>query len=339
MTVIVPFYNEDPSILKEAVRSILDAEGNKEIIVVDDGSEDKECAQMICKEFDTVRLIRYNKNRGKRFAQLVAMKHAKGKFILTVDSDTVVDIKALVNLVKPFDEPEVGATTGNVKVLNEKQNTLTRMIASRYWNAFNIERKSLSGQGIVTCCSGVLSAYRATLLRKLMPLYVGQKFLGAECTYGDDRHLTNLTLERDFKIRYVQDSVCYTAAPTHIGGFIRQQLRWKKSFIRESLITLKFAWRRSKLLFLEVSYNLSLPFLSLGVRIGVILSLILYPSYVPVFLLSVCTVAIIRNFFLFLENRQLALYTIPYAFVHEFILYWLYFVAVFTLKNKSWGTR
>lgn len=341
MSVIVPFYNEKLDILKKTIQSCLDALGNKEVIVVDDGSPDKTIAAAIQKEFkESIRFIRYEGNKGKRKAQAVGAKFVKGEFIITVDSDTIIEKDALINLVNPMlCRREVAATTGNVEVLNLKENFLTRMIASRYWNAFNVERKSLSGFGIVTCCSGVLSAYRASLFKELIPLYVNQKFLGEECTYGDDRHLTNLVLERKYRIEYVEDAICKTEVPNNMRQFIKQQLRWKKSFIRESIITLRFAFKHSILLPVEVLFNLLIPFMGLAIRLSVVMTVILYPYLIPYFIFSVSTVAIIRNFFMFFERKDIALFAIPYAFIHEFVIFWLYFVAVFQLKNSSWGTR
>lgn len=46
-----------------------------------------------------------------------------------------------------------------------------------------------------------------------------------------------------------------------------------------------------------------------------------------------------ENFFLFFDNRKLAVYSTPYAIIHEIVLFWLYFAALFSLRSSSWGTR
>ncbi len=339
-TVLVPFFNEDPDLLRRTIQSVREAKGNKHIVVIDDGSSDKFCAEMVQSMFTDVKFIRYEDNRGKRKAQYEGYKFVQGEYVVTIDSDTVVDKDAFVNLLDPIiSTSNVGATTGDVKVLNRQENFLTRMIAARYWNAFSIERKALSGFGIVTCCSGVLSAYRKSITDKHMEGYAHQMFLGEECTYGDDRHLTNLVLKDGWKIHFVENAVCYTDVPTTYSKFFRQQLRWKKSFIRESLIALKFSFRHSFLLSFEIVINLLIPIWSLALRIGAIITMILYPVTIPAFILSVFVVAVIRNYFLFWEDRSLMFYSIPYAFVHEFGLFWLYFIAAFKLKERGWGTR
>lgn len=340
-TVIMPFFNENKDMLKKSIQSIINAKGNKTIILVDDGSASLECYDLIKNEFLTkIKLIRSDKNAGKRKSQALALRYAKGDYIITIDSDTIVEKDALIKLIAPLiHDKTVGAATGNVKVYNENNNFLTKMISARYWAAFNIERKSLSSFGVVTCCSGVLSAYRSSFLKQIIKQYISQTFLGSECTYGDDRHLTNLVLENKYKINYVEDAICYTVVPANYKQFFIQQLRWKKSFIRESIISLKYAFTHSIILPVEILLNLLIPCLSILIRISIILSIIFYPLIIPVILMSIIFIAIIRNFILFFENKTLALYTIPYAFVHELALFWLYFIAIFTLHKNHWGTR
>lgn len=341
LSVVVPFYNERPEILEETIESLLKADGQKEIIVVDDGSTDLAGTEMVQEKYaERVQILRYSRNRGKRAAQWLGARHASGEVIIMVDSDTVVLPSALVRLVEPLLANEkVGATTGQVKILNEDQNVLTRMTAAYYWSAFNIGRKSLTRFGLVTCCSGALSAYRADLFKKILKAYVTQRFMGKFCTYGDDRHLTNLVLKEGYRTQYVEDALCFTTTPTTYRQFFRQQLRWRKSFIRESLISLKFAHKHGPLLPIEVLFNLVPPFLSIALRIAVLATMIVHPVTIPAFLIGIVTITVIRNFFLFFENKRLGFYAIPFAFLMEFGLYWLYPIALFTLSDHGWGTR
>lgn len=341
ISVIVPFYNEEPEVLAAAIASLLAAHGNIEIIAVDDGSRTPEAADGLRRLFGPrLRLLGYPENRGKRVAQAEALRHAAGEFIVTVDSDTVVEPDAILHLIEPLlADRRIGATTGNVKVRNRGANLLTRMIAARYWNAFDVERRSLSRLGIVTCCSGVLSAYRASLFRSLLPAYLGQRFLGEPCTYGDDRHLTNLILKERYRTVYVHEALCHTEAPTTLGRFLRQQLRWKKSFLRESCISLTFAFRHGVALPIEVVLNLALPLLGLLVRLAVLVGVVTEPHNLLLFGLVVASVAVIRNFFLLFEERRLLGYSVLYALLHECALVWLFPLALFKLRERGWGTR
>jgi len=92
--------------------------GTFEIIVVDNASKDGS-AQMIKTEFPKVKLIENNKNLGYAKANNMAVKIAKGEFILLLNSDTLVlknSIDSLVNYLK--NHPDAGVATSKLQKPN-----------------------------------------------------------------------------------------------------------------------------------------------------------------------------------------------------------------------------
>lgn len=86
LSIVIPCYN-DPSFIGTAVNSALKQSwGNKEIIVVDDGSSSE--TKKVLKSFDPqkVRLITQN-NQGPSAARNNGIRAARGKYILVLDSD------------------------------------------------------------------------------------------------------------------------------------------------------------------------------------------------------------------------------------------------------------
>src|SRR5690606_34336016 len=69
------------------------------------------------------------------------------------------------------------------------------------------------------------------------------RFLGVECTYGDDRALTNRVIRAGWTTRYDARAEAWTDAPDRYRKFFRQQLRWKKSWSREGPLLLAHVWR------------------------------------------------------------------------------------------------
>ena len=340
-SIIVPVYNEKSYLLHLCINSLCEADGNNEIIVVDDKSTNNSWEKMVelKKKFPRIKIIRLKENKGKRYAQYVGLHFATGEFIVTVDSDSIVKKDAIINLIKPFNDSRVGATTGNVEAFNREKNFLTKMIDARYKNAFTFERRGLSSFGVVTCCSGVISAYRKELILDIKDKYISQKFLGKICTYGDDRHLTNLMLQKGYRIVYVNDAIAYTEVPIGLFNYIKQQLRWKKSFLRESFVILPYALKNSFLLSFEVLLTLIIPFFSLLARLLIIYFLFTDLFFLVPLVLSITLIAFIRNMFLFFDDPKVAFYSIPFAFFYEVLIYWLYWVALFDLGNTKWGTR
>src|SRR5690606_39954784 len=80
-------------------------------------------------------------NRGKRHALYLGFELAKGEVFVTVDSDSIVKNDTLRNLVSPFVvNPKCGAVAGNVRVLNNKNAVIPRMLNVSF--VFKIGRAS-----------------------------------------------------------------------------------------------------------------------------------------------------------------------------------------------------
>jgi hyaluronan synthase len=345
MAVIIPCFNEDPDLVEESIRTVLEAEGTKQVIVIDDGSTNgvqtrlRELAEEL-----PVELHEFSENRGKREAlhhAVTHMLHDDTEFVVTIDSDTVLEREALVRVVEPLLCPEIGASTGNVLLLNERQNVLTRMVGTYYWVGLNIYKQAQSVIRSVVCCSGCLAAYRASLLRETIDEFAGQRFLGEPCTHSEDRHLTNLVLKRGYDVVYVAEAVSWTETPATVRGFLRQQRRWKRGYIRESIYTLTYAWRCKKLLFVQILlWDLTAPFLSFGLRIGLVVTLSARPMlFLTAILPSWVMLLLIRYIFVPLRAREKLFGLFVYMVFYESCMYWLNLWALFTVKNRSWVTR
>jgi hyaluronan synthase/N-acetylglucosaminyltransferase len=341
VSIIIPFYNEKPELLVHAVTSAFQCHGDKEIIVVDDGSTDIQSYLYLKKlqQQFSFQLIRYDQNMGKRYAQLVGFKIAKGDIIMTLDSDTILNKNAVVNLIKPFSDEQVGATTGQLRILNYHKNFLTRLISARYWNAFNFERQSQSSLNAIVCCSGPISAYRASLIKEIAHDYSAQTFMGKKCTYGDDRHLTTLILKKNYKIKYVKNAVAYTWAMETWKSFWKQQTRWKKSWLRETYLVSQFMFKQSSTLSFEILFNSFITFFSIFARIGLIVTLVMHPSYIFFAIFILTLMGILHSLYTLFNKPSYFIYSVLYGFVHAFFVYWTLFYAILTFKDVRWGTR
>jgi len=140
---------------------------------------------------------------------------------------------------------------------------------------------------------------------------------------------------------YVAEAESWTETPATVRGFLRQQRRWKRGFIRESIYTLSYAWRVKKLLWLQILlWDLSAPFLAFGLRIGLVVLVVTNPAlFVTAILPGWLVLLLIRYIFVPLRARDKLLGLFLYMFFYEGILYWLNLWALFTVRNKSWVTR
>lgn len=339
-SVIVPCYNEKPELLEKCVNSLLELEGQKEILIADDGSKNQGTLKYL-KELQQNQeaQVFFFEHAGKRETQISAIQNAKNEYLVLIDSDTVVEKNSVTELLKPFADKKVGSVTGNVFVLNEQKNFLTKTIGARYWNAFNVERAGLGAFGVVNCCSGVLSAYKKTFVDSCTNEYANQRFLGKKCTYGDDRNLTNLALKAGYKTVYQPTAIAWTDAPENLKKLFIQQTRWRKSWFRETIILSKFVWKKSKLLALDTVFQWFLPFASILVRIMVWITILVWPQYVLFYALTVLLIASLRSMNCIFSSSQRFFYSLGYAALYETILFWCFPFALVTMNDLGWGTR
>jgi hyaluronan synthase len=342
--VLIPCYNEERPLLERSIRSVFAAHGNKQVIVIDDGSTNdilpwlRELAEEL-----PINLHVFAENSGKREALHYAVTHLIDddvEYIVTIDSDTVIDENAFVLVCAPLAVPGIAASTGNVLLLNEKRNLLTRAVGAYYWIGLNIHKQAQSVINSVVCCSGCLSAYRADVMRGIIDEFATQVFLGEKCTHSEDRHLTNLVLRQSLGVVYVAEAISWTETPFTVKTFTMQQMRWKRGYVRESLMTLSYGWRIKKLLWLQIlCWDLTSPFLSLGVRISFFAILFTKPRYGLILMATWVILGLMRYSLLPLRAPRKVLGFFVYLALNEAVLYWVNLWALLTVKNKSWVTR
>jgi hyaluronan synthase len=344
--VVIASYNEEARSLDACLKSLIDQdyEGALNVYVVDDASPNRDELAAIYAHYGALpnwHVLLPAENRGKRHAQDAAFGLCRSEIVVTIDSDTVVDPDGVRELVAAFADPTVGAVTGDVGVMNANVNLLTRLIAMRYWVAFNQERAAQSKFRSVLCCSGPLAAYRRSVLELVWVDYTTQTFRGVPCTYGDDRHLTNLVLGAGYDTLFVPFAHAITNAPENLASYLPQQLRWNKSFYREILWTLPFLGRRSPYMAFEVTVQTFLPLLlTLAVASALVISIAQNPRYLLRYAATIAVMALIRSSYALYRTRDLRfLLFVVYGFLHVALLVPMRMRALFTLTDNRWGTR
>ena len=255
VAIIVPAFNEGEAVSR-TIRACMavDYPSEKlEVVCINDGSTDDTWDHIVgtSAEYDegSVRCIDLGTNQGKRAAMAAGIRATSADIIVFLDSDSLPAPNAIRRLVQTFDDPKVGAVSGLTYVRNASTNALTAMQAGRYYVSFQLLKTAESVVGAVVCCSGCFAAYRRCAVVPLLERWEHQRFLGVECTYGDDRALTNRILRDGWVTRYHAGAEAWTDAPDRYPKFFRQQLRWKKSWAREGPILLTHLWRTRPLAF------------------------------------------------------------------------------------------
>ena len=346
VSIVVPVYKEDREILYQCLKRCDEQELVKEILISIDG-DDKE-SYKTAKKFQRnaskeVKIFFSRKRLGKRGAQEVAFQNVSTPIIVTVDSDTLLYPNAIKEIIKPFSVPQIGAVTGLLEVWNKSDNILTRILNIRYIVAGALERAFYSYFKVVNCTSGPFSAYRTELVLANLDRYVRQIHRGKKCTFGDDRHLTNLILKQGYGVFFQKTARAKTIVPNTLKKFLKQQLRWSRSFWRETYLALQWSFRRSKVLTCGMIFDALLPFLYLT---NLIVGLMLFGvitnglSFIGSYVASTALMAYFRNseYLNFWRTKDYLLAPI-YAWIYLLLILPLAIYALFTTNKMGWMTR
>jgi hyaluronan synthase len=348
VAIVMPGFNEQDAIAN-SLRSLLALDypaAKLELVAVNDGSTDNTLAEMrkvAAGAGGRVNVIDLGTNQGKRAAMAAGIRATEAEIIAFVDSDSVLEPDALRILVQGFADERVGAICGHADVLNLRDTWLTKMQAVRYFVAFKVVKAAESVFSAVTCCSGCFSAYRREAIMPHLDWWEDQHFLGRPSTFGDDRSLTNCVL-RDWKVRYEARAVSHTLVPDRFKQFMVQQLRWKRSWTRESLIVSKFIWRKHPIAALSTYVGAILPLIApiIAVRTLLVAPVVFGAGAPLVYIVGIYSMAVAYGLYYVIRKPRydgLWIYGIVFCFFYVFFLLWQTYWAIATARSASWGTR
>lgn len=354
VSVLIPCFNEEEWIQRTILSCInQDYPIDKlEVIVIDDHSTDasvekiKEIVATLSEEaeqFDIKNRLRYfvqPQNAGKRDALVVGAEMAKHDLVVFVDSDSFLDPFAIRNLVQPFQDPKMGGVAGRTDVANTYTNGLTKMQSVRYYIAFRVMKAAEGLFDCVTCLSGPLSCYKKSIIMEKKDAWLNQSFLGQKATFGDDRAMTNFVLQ-EHRTTYQDTAVCSTIVPNKYKVFLKQQMRWKRSWLRESLIAGKFIWKKEPFAAVTFYIGLLVPIIApVVVTYNLIYVPIKFHIFPTAFLIGLLMMSMLMSMAQMLLRKSTTwIFGLLFCIYYEAVLLWQMPIAWFTFWKSTWGTR
>ena len=376
VSVIIPVYNQG-ELIEDVINAVLKSTySNIEVIAVNDGSKDStgKILDALAKKSAKLKVI-HKPNGGKRTAVAAGFYSSHGEYIVLIDSDSVVDNRAIEKFMKTFSaNPKVGGVVGNCKVLNADKNFLTKCQDAWYDYAFNIHKTAESTFGSVLCCSGCLAAYRRVAIARFIPFWakatiqnsddrdltsyviatpwakselspLALQLMKGMAKYDDseDRGLTAQTLI-EWETVYVPTAVVYTEVPDNAKSYIRQQTRWKKGYIRSCFFVSAFFWKKNPLMAL-IFY---VEFMSTFVGPALIFAVYFYaPSirqlyWIPLtYFIGQLLIGLAAGVDYKLREPETKnwKYKPLMNLIASFVLPWLIIPALWTYRKNRWMTR
>lgn len=345
IAIVVPSYNEGEAVARTIHSCVnIDYPQDKlEVLVIDDGSTDDTYEWMLksAAEYPEGRVVCITgPNGGKRVAMAKGIRETTAEILIFVDSDSMPAPWAIRKLVQGFADPKVGAISGLTYVRNAETNTLTRMQAARYYISFQLLKTAESVVGTVSCCSGCFAAYRRSAVNPLLDVWERQLWLGMECTYGDDRSLTNMILRSGYKAIYDAEAEAWTDAPDRYKKFFKQQLRWKKSWAREGPLLAMHAWRTHPIAFPAILIATASGLMSPIVCLVNVVYLPITHDIAPFFYILCLYLMSMTYALMYRSLRSDGIWKYAVLATFFYVSFSLQLVwAIIKIRDGSWGTR
>ena len=228
VSVIVPAFNEGVTI-RGSLASLLKVDyPDLEIIVVDDGSKDNtylhafRAQGLAARSGKRIKLLTQT-NAGKAQALNFGISEASGELMVCIDGDGVIARDALMQAVKHFQDPAVGAVAGSVRVVN-RQSLLTQLQALEYLTGLGLPKRAQNTSDAVLIVPGPLGVFRRAAIQS-----VG----GYEHdTYAEDFDMTLKILGAGWRVRYDRDVQGATECPARLADLVKQRYRWSRGILQ-----------------------------------------------------------------------------------------------------------
>jgi cellulose synthase/poly-beta-1,6-N-acetylglucosamine synthase-like glycosyltransferase len=270
ITLIAPAHNEEASI-RIAMRNLLELDYPQlEVIVVNDGSQDRTFEEMrdefhlrpvravyvpeaksalvrgLYRSDEDARLLVIDKEAGGSKADAVnaGLNAATSPYVCIVDSDSVLERDALLRIMVPIleDPKRVVAVGGIIRVLNGSE------IAGGQLRRVRLPRKSIEVIQVIEYLRAFLIGREAWAQGNMLTIISGAfgvfrtdlvRAVGGyrSNSIGEDfdlvARLHRHLLEKgiDYQIRFVPDPMCWTEVPSDLKSLGRQRARWHKGLL------------------------------------------------------------------------------------------------------------
>ncbi|EPR71373.1 glycosyltransferase family 2 protein [Cyclobacterium qasimii] len=214
VTLVVPCYNE-ADIIKDKVLNSLGLEYPNEklkIFFITDGSNDN--FKEVLSEFPQVKLLHDDRRAGKTAAENRAMKFVSSPIVVFTDANTVLNVKAIKNIVRHFSDEKVGCVSGEKRVLVEEEDSASSAGEGMYWKYESFLKKMDSKLYSAVGAAGELVAFRSDLYRDL-----------PEDTILDDFMQSLLIASDGYRIVYEPEAYAMETGSDSTGEELKRKIR------------------------------------------------------------------------------------------------------------------
>jgi cellulose synthase/poly-beta-1,6-N-acetylglucosamine synthase-like glycosyltransferase len=215
VSLLIIAHNEE-KVIGRKIENSLDLNYPKdkiEIIVVDDGSNDR--TRDIVREYEKfgVKLIEQSPRRGKASAINLGLKNVNGEVIVITDANSMFHKDAIKNLVRHFSIPVVGGVGGRYEPKN-LEGTHIGFGNLMYWKLERFIRERESSIDSIVGMNGNIMAIRRGIIERI-----------DENLLTEDFDITVSLREKGFRVLYDPEAFSWKPAPKSLKDEIIQKKR------------------------------------------------------------------------------------------------------------------
>ncbi|EET90054.1 MAG: glycosyltransferase [Candidatus Micrarchaeales archaeon] len=223
VTIVIPVYNENPDIFRNCVASAA-RQGTKLIVVGDSGPEPYRAIT----EENGGTFIHRKVRDGKRSALTTGVNSLDTKYVMFLDSDTVLPDNAVESMLSMFDERTGGVGAGvSVRLRNDWVS-----YSSEFFEKLKeVMTRALSASGAVMVLDGRCAMYRVSAIKEFMNSeeYLHNSILGVRSILAEDRHITSHVAKLGYRLVVDYNVFVKTEAQKSFVLLWKQMTRWTRA--------------------------------------------------------------------------------------------------------------
>jgi len=221
-SIIIPAREEEAVIRGSVLKCLRQTYRNIEVLVIvhnsSDGTfEESKVGDERVRSFDLK-----TKASGKAIALNYGIEQSRGKYIMIIDADTILEDNFIENAMPALSDDSLAAVQGRVFPINRGYNFLTKLMAMEddLWQEPIMTTRSVLGERCPLLGTGFI-------VRKKVLIEEGM----FSNSLVDDHVLTCKLLRRKYRIMYLPLCRAYAEEPASLQVMLRQRARWGRGFI------------------------------------------------------------------------------------------------------------
>jgi len=214
VTLLIPSYNEAPVLLQKIrnTQNLQYPAENLSVIFITDGSTDG--SPQIIRDHSQYAVLHAPGRKGKIAAIERALEYVNTDFIVFTDANTMLNKRAVLHLVRHFEDVKIGAVAGEKRIQIDASEEASGAGEGLYWKYESMLKKWDAELYSVVGAAGELFAVRSNLYPEVSP-----------DTIIEDFYITLTIARQGYRVAYEPDAYALESPSASLGDEMKRKIR------------------------------------------------------------------------------------------------------------------